>query len=583
MDALNRLTISGENIQEVYNWYSNRILIVNRRYQRKLVWTLNEKENLIDTIFNDYPIPLFLLAEIDNKNEIIDGMQRFNAIFDYIENKYSYNKKYFDLDTLATTKDLKDQGILIKKKPLLDRKSCTKIANYKLAISVYKKNEEGLINDIFSRINSYGKKLSRQEIRQVGATDIFPTIVRKISEKIRGDATHSDKLELNNMKSISIDIENSSTNTIKAANIYWCKKNILTKNDIRDGEDEALVANIVASIVLRNKYRIANDELDFYYGKAKDSNKTSVAKADERKKELEIQINQQTNNLIDSFFIIFDLIKESDLVFPSKRNYIVLFIALYQLYIDEEKVISGKERFLTETKKILQKVTTTKGGVWAKIDLVDNIDLVKNTLRPIFKDGVKNRINKEKITEIENIISMSNSESIYYDLKQGFHNLDSQKKFNIKNFEKIMKTICAISNNGKNEEGYILIGIADTKDDKKRIEKLYSEYGLSKQVNNHFITGLNGEANEYKSFEDYYKTISDLFEKEKEKFTDLGKCLIESINYYDRELFLIKIKSSNNICTYNKKIYYRVGPQTKEAEPMQIIDLSKRFSQNERF
>jgi len=39
----NRLFISGESIQELYNWYSKKTLIVNRLYQRKLVWTLNEK------------------------------------------------------------------------------------------------------------------------------------------------------------------------------------------------------------------------------------------------------------------------------------------------------------------------------------------------------------------------------------------------------------------------------------------------------------------------------------------------------------------------------------------------------------
>ena len=578
MNTLNRLVISGENIQEVYNWYHNKNLIVNRRYQRKLVWTLQEKENLIDTILNDYPIPLFLLAEIDSQNEIIDGMQRFNAIFDFIENKYSYNEKYFDLDTLATTKDLKDQGLLTQKYPVLDRQVCTKIANYKLAISIYKKNEEELINDIFSRINSYGKKLSRQEIRQVGATDIFPTIVRKISEKIRGDITHSDKLELNNMKSISIDIEDTTSNVIKASDIYWCTKNILTKNDIRDGEDEALVANIIASIVLKTKYRIANDELDFYYGKAKDSNSKSITKAKERKQELENEISKRNDNkLVDEFFQIFDLIKESNLSFSSKRNYIVLFIAMYQLYFDEEKNIDDKEKFLKETKKILGRVDTTKGGVWSKDNLLENITLVKNTLRPIFKDGVKSIINKEKITEIESVISMSISESIYYDLKQGFHNLDNKKKFNRKNFEKIMQTICAISNNGKDEKGYILIGIADTKEDKDRIEKLYLEEGKSRQINEYFVTGLNGESKEYSSFEDYYKYISNLFEQEKNNFTNLGKCLIESISYYDRELFLIKIQSSSNICTYNGDVYYRVGPQTKKAEPIKIVELAKRF------
>ncbi|WP_442951683.1 DUF262 domain-containing protein [Paenibacillus sp. GYB003] len=54
-------------------------LIVNRRYQRKLVWTKDEKSQLIDTMIKRYPLPLILLAEVEidgvAKYEIIDGMQ----------------------------------------------------------------------------------------------------------------------------------------------------------------------------------------------------------------------------------------------------------------------------------------------------------------------------------------------------------------------------------------------------------------------------------------------------------------------------------------------------------------------------
>ena len=46
----NNLTIKGENIQRVYEWYCNKKFIVNRKYQRKLVWTVEEKRNFIDSI-----------------------------------------------------------------------------------------------------------------------------------------------------------------------------------------------------------------------------------------------------------------------------------------------------------------------------------------------------------------------------------------------------------------------------------------------------------------------------------------------------------------------------------------------------
>ena len=69
-------------------------LVVNRQYQRKLVWTPAEKQRLIDSILKDYPLPLFMLADKGSPSgeqsmlEIIDGMQRLNAIFSYIENGY---------------------------------------------------------------------------------------------------------------------------------------------------------------------------------------------------------------------------------------------------------------------------------------------------------------------------------------------------------------------------------------------------------------------------------------------------------------------------------------------------------------
>lgn len=69
---------------------------MNRRYQRKLVWTLDEKQQFINTILHGYPVPLFLLVSSGREKlgtigdkEIIDGLQRLEAIISFILNKYS--------------------------------------------------------------------------------------------------------------------------------------------------------------------------------------------------------------------------------------------------------------------------------------------------------------------------------------------------------------------------------------------------------------------------------------------------------------------------------------------------------------
>ena len=78
--------------KDIWLLYVKKFL-VNRRYQRKLIWTIEEKSAFINSIMNGYPVPLILLAEVNYDNssvyEIIDGMQRLNAIVSFIRRRIS--------------------------------------------------------------------------------------------------------------------------------------------------------------------------------------------------------------------------------------------------------------------------------------------------------------------------------------------------------------------------------------------------------------------------------------------------------------------------------------------------------------
>lgn len=156
----NNLTINGENIQRVYEWYRNGKFIVNRKYQRKLVWTVEEKKNFVDSISRQYSVPLFLLVLVqEEKNsyyEIIDGMQRLDAIFSFIQGEFKLENEeydgYFDLETMALTKQLLDENKLYQKEPKLPRNLCTQIANYPLPFSITQFDDKH-IEEIFRRIN----------------------------------------------------------------------------------------------------------------------------------------------------------------------------------------------------------------------------------------------------------------------------------------------------------------------------------------------------------------------------------------------------------------------------------------------
>jgi uncharacterized protein with ParB-like and HNH nuclease domain len=120
------ITPRGMSIQEAYRNYSDGNFLVNRKYQRKLVWTVDEKSFLIDSILKGLPIPLILLAQTkDSRLEIIDGLQRLNAIFSFIENRYAVHGKYFDVEQSARAKQLGESGCPTPRKavPKISRES----------------------------------------------------------------------------------------------------------------------------------------------------------------------------------------------------------------------------------------------------------------------------------------------------------------------------------------------------------------------------------------------------------------------------------------------------------------------------
>lgn len=69
-------------------------------YQRDYVWTLEDKVKLIDSIFNNVTIGLFVFADLpykddDKQYEVIDGKQRLTALVDFFEDRFQYNGVYF--------------------------------------------------------------------------------------------------------------------------------------------------------------------------------------------------------------------------------------------------------------------------------------------------------------------------------------------------------------------------------------------------------------------------------------------------------------------------------------------------------
>ena len=136
------------SIQSIYSLYREDKLFVNRKYQRKLVWTLEEKQKLVELIIKKYPIPAILIAEKGDKSgsyEIIDGLQRLHAIVSFIETSFpTLDGKFFDLKHFTTAKAYSNAGKFEDQSQSdhINAKEVSTVLDYSLALSVMRNATE---------------------------------------------------------------------------------------------------------------------------------------------------------------------------------------------------------------------------------------------------------------------------------------------------------------------------------------------------------------------------------------------------------------------------------------------------------
>ncbi len=573
MDVTKKLIIRPETVETIFDYYQKDILLVNRRYQRKLVWTIEEKIGFIDSISKNYPVPLLLVAEISYQSntilEIIDGMQRLNAIISFIEGDFKLNKGYFDLETFATSKYLLDQGKLKQNYPKLEREFCKNIASYQLPLSVSIFKEEKAIDDIFKRINSSGKHLSNQEIRQAGLNSAFGSLVRKISENIRGDVSHSDRLTLNNMKKISINNHQLSYG-IDMGGIFWRKHGIVTNSNIRESRDEELVAHLLSAILIEPRPAASSRNLNGFYGL--DGNDDTVITSQIRKVGKE-QIIKTFESIIDELRKTFESKAGGSfhkILFKKEVKYVsrifqVFFLAYYDLLVKEQKRIIDYSALANNLEGVGDTYLSQNAELYNQTKYRDQgVEIVKGLIRKSFVDRTQTdpALNNGYM-KLENILSSSQTETTSYDFKIGFHRLDSNGDFDSNAFDKILKTLTAIANKGKDSIGYVIVGVADNKEDSERHEKYYAT--KSSKYKNFYITGVNNEAKKYKNPDEYRSLIENKIKTSNispSTYKDQILRHIDYFNYKDKAILILRIRTEDEPAKFGDNYYERQGANT---------------------
>jgi len=589
---MSELASQPTSIQSVYTWYTEDKLHVNRRYQRKLVWTLEEKQKLIDSILKKYPVPAILIAERDSSPgtyEIIDGLQRLQAIVSFIETSFfTPDGKYFDLQYFPTAKGRADEGLFVpsEAQTYLSQREVSTLLDYTLALSVMRNATDAEVNDVFYRINTFGRRLSDQERRQAGIQSDFSNMVRKIACTLRGDET-ADILPLKSMPSISIDLPKMKHGyTVRADDVFWVNQGILRSTDLRDSMDEQCISDVAACIVGGELIERSKDTLDEVYKLGStESERVSIA----------LEIYGSTKFAEEFKYCVDEIIKVCnedkpeklrDIVFKKKTTnafpstFAVLLIAFHELIVKEGKKIIDYSSVRRTIVNSAERIETGRRST-SPDERRKNIDSVKGLIGNFFiESDIRSQIyGNHATTDIESAIRRSELELANYELKQGLLSLSDQRIVDEQLINKVIKTISAIANNGQNNMGKVIIGVTDKDADADRIRKLDSIE--PKKIGKRFVVGVNREAKALGiSVENYFSKWKDAI-----KNSEISSSLRDSVlshmdfnSFYGLGVIVIIILPQKELSYVGEEIYWRDGDATELAKtPKQIAALAQRF------
>lgn len=465
----------------------------------------------------------------------------------------------------------------------MDRKLCKNIASYPIPLSVTSIENEDIIDDIFKRINSNGRHLSNQELRQAGLDNSFGYLVRKISESIRGDVSIGDKLYLNNMKSISINNRDLNYG-IDMGGIFWRKHNIVSNENIRQSRDEEMIAHLLGAILLNPRPSATANNIDNFYSPDKSKHKI----VDDKIKKLGYDYIINTFQAVYSEFRkTFESTRSNfnKILFKKETKYVnrsfqVVFLAFYDLFVNEQKVIKNHfrlakvfegvgDKFLTNNAEKLNISGPRENAINAIKGICESKFVKRNENDPVLNNGVM---------KLESLLGTSKTENTSYDFKIGTHRIASNNAFDEKSFIKMIRTLTAIVNAGRGSIGYVVLGVADNSEDKDVFEAFYKLKAHS--YKDFYVTGLDGEVKNYKSHERYRQNLENIISRidiTPSKYKDQILRNIDYFQYYGKSVMILKIEALDEPARFETKYYERHATNTVEVDRDKEKDIWKRF------
>jgi hypothetical protein len=162
----------------------DEVIDLNPNFQRNFVWTSKQKSQLIESVLLRIPLPLFYFAEDkEGRMTVVDGLQRLTTIRDFITNKFNLRGLEYLKDSCEGRYYSEKNESKPTKKKFLEPKYLRWFDYTQFTVNVIDPDSPSNVKfDIFRRINTGGKPLNNQEIRNCLASKELRGALKEMSE-----------------------------------------------------------------------------------------------------------------------------------------------------------------------------------------------------------------------------------------------------------------------------------------------------------------------------------------------------------------------------------------------------------------
>lgn len=150
--------------------------------QRKYVWDKIEASRFIESILLGLPVPSIFLAQSGSQKLIIDGYQRIMTVYDYMRGIFAADKKVFKLANSEKI-NIRWRNKAFSELSIDDQRKIRSTTIHAIIFEQKKpENDDTSLYQIFERINTSGRTLTPQEIRNCVYQGSFNSLLFELNE-----------------------------------------------------------------------------------------------------------------------------------------------------------------------------------------------------------------------------------------------------------------------------------------------------------------------------------------------------------------------------------------------------------------